>query len=217
MRRGAEVTSQPLKERVLDAIHNEGSPTRRVLRERELLRSIAALGVTLALFASSRGVRPGERPWSLLAATALGAAALAILINVLALGRGRSMLGRSAVLLWAVALGSPLALLAWKMGWTLHYDVLGPQRFGLRCLALSLAMGAAPFAVLLRSRRRSDPLHPSATGAAVGAAVGAMVWVLVDLWCPVGRPLHLLIGHVLPCLLLVVGGALLGRSWVALR
>jgi hypothetical protein len=44
-----------------------------------------------------------------------------------------------------------------------------------------------------------------------------MAWLLVDLWCPVGHFGHLLVGHVLPIALLVVGGALLGRRYVAVR
>lgn len=211
------MTPLELRHQVLSAVRSETSPTRAVHRARELLRLLAALAVTFAVFIASSGVRVGERPLSLLAATALGAAALAIVVNVIALGRGRSMLGRSKILLWGVAIVSPTALLAWKIGWTSHYAALGPTRAGLKCLCLSLAMGAPPFVVALMARRSSDPLHPGATGAAVGAAVGAMVWVLVDFWCPVGRPLHLLIGHVLPCLLFIVGGAIAGRRHVALR
>lgn len=101
--------------------------------------------------------------------------------------------------------------------WTAAFDALGPSRIGLKCLALSLAMAAAPMFVLLAARFRSDPLHPAATGAAVGAAVGAMAWVLVDLWCPVGHLPHLLIGHVLPIALLIAAGAVLGSRYLAVR
>jgi hypothetical protein len=211
------MTSSELKQRVLEAARKEASPTRAVVRQREVVHLLAALGVALAVFVSSRGVRVGDRPLALLAGTALGAAVLAAIIGTLALGRGRSMLGRSQQLLWSVAILSPAALLAWKIGWTARYDVLGPMRLGFRCLGLSLAMGTAPLAVLLATRRRSDPLHPTATGAAVGATVAAIAWVLVDLWCPVGYVRHLMIGHVLPCVLFIAAGALLGRRYVALR
>lgn len=211
------MTSWELKERVLRAAREEPSPTRAVVRERDLVRVIAALGVALTVFVVSRGVRVGERPLSLVVGTALGAAALATVIGGLALGRGRSMLGRTQSMLWAVAILSPAALLAWKVGWTAHYGVFGPMCAGFRCFGLSLGMGAAPFTTLLIARRRSDPLHPAGTGAAVGTAVAAFAWVLVDLWCPVGYVQHLLFGHVLPCFIFIVGGAVIGRSYVAVR
>jgi hypothetical protein len=47
--------------------------------------------------------------------------------------------------------------------------------------------------------------------------VGGLCWVLLDLWCPVGYPRHLLIGHVGPALVLAGIGAVLGRSLLAMR
>jgi hypothetical protein len=38
-----------------------------------------------------------------------------------------------------------------------------------------------------------------------------MSWVVLDLWCPVAYPRHLLIGHVGPALVLAMAGAILGR------
>ena len=60
-------------------------------------------------------------------------------------------------------------------------------------------------------------MHPRALGAAVATAIGASVWVLVDAWCPVGYPLHVLLGHVLPLVLLAAVGQWLGGRWLSVR
>ena len=52
--------------------------------------------------------------------------------------------------------------------------------------------------------------HPRVAGAAMGSAAGAVAWLLVDLWCPVGHPAHVLLGHVLPMLILTAVGAFAG-------
>ena len=205
------MSASDLRARVLAAVQREPSPPRAVVVAAELRRMGLALLVTFGVFVSVRGVRVGDRPLSLLAITALGAAAITLVVGGVALTRGRSMLGRSRTLLWSIAVATPIALLAWKLTWTARFDVLGPMRVGVKCLGLSLAMAASPMFVMLAGRVRSDPLHPAATGAAVGAAFGAMAWVLVDLWCPVGYLRHLLIGHVLPLALIIIAGALLGR------
>ena len=53
-------------------------------------------------------------------------------------------------------------------------------------------------------------MHPVTSGAASGVAAGAGAWAMIDLWCPVAYPPHLLLGHVLPIVLLTVVGAVLG-------
>ena len=101
----------------------------------------------------------------------------------------------------------------WKIS-SARADLLtwGSERIGLRCLRLSLAVAAAPFAALLAVRRGTDPLQPAVTGAVLGMASGAFAWVLVDLWCPVAYMPHLLLGHVLPIALLAIAGALAARA-----
>jgi hypothetical protein len=41
--------------------------------------------------------------------------------------------------------------------------------------------------------------------------------VLVEMWCPVVSPSHVLIGHILPVLVLAVLGALLGARLIAMH
>jgi hypothetical protein len=58
-------------------------------------------------------------------------------------------------------------------------------------------------------------VHPRAFGAALGAAGGFWAATLVDLWCPVGYPLHVVLGHALPTLVLAALGAAAGSRVLA--
>ena len=209
-----------LRARILASVAQEPSPTRRQHRWRTTLLFAAAAAIAVAVFAAFGGVRPHERPLPLLLGTAIGSAALAAAALAVAFGRGRSMLGRNRVLLATTAVLLPLTLLAWKAGVSALYEgmsVAWTGRPGLRCLGLCLAVGVAPLAAALHARRRSDPLHSGATGAAIGGACGLAAAVLVDLWCPVAHLPHLLLGHLLPIVLFALTGAALGAHLLALR
>jgi hypothetical protein len=121
--------------------------------------------------------------------------------------------------LLAAALLSTVGFVAWKYGVSWHYGLTErwPTRPGLRCLALSVSMGALPLCAALLSWRRARPLTPVATGAAFGAGAGLGSTVLVDLWCPVAYLPHLLLGHVLPILVLATLGGVLGSRLLAFR
>jgi hypothetical protein len=41
--------------------------------------------------------------------------------------------------------------------------------------------------------------------------------VLMDLWCPVAHPQHLLLGHLLPIAALAALGAWAGHRWLGLK
>jgi hypothetical protein len=145
---------------------------------------------------------------------AMGVAATAVW---LALGRGRSMLGRSRR--WLLCGGGliPVSLLAWKVGCSLAFGdamVAWPERPGERCLSLSLLVAAGPLLSFLAFRGRA-PVQPALNGAVMGFAAGGCAWVAVDLWCPVAYLPHLLVGHVLPLFVLAGAGALLGQALMA--
>ena len=142
--------------------------------------------------------------------TLLGSASVAGIATAIAVGRSRLMLGWSRRWLLAITVLTPLALLAWKLGWSAVFgDLDESPHLGDRCL--SMAMGAVPLALLAMTRRGEEPRHPGLLGAAMGVAVGACGWVLVDLWCPVAGPLHLLRGHLLPVVLLGLLGTAVGK------
>jgi len=209
-----------VRARILEAARREPSATRRTVVARGAVVLTVALALAVAIFVQLGAVRVTGRPSSLVLETALGATLLAAASAWLALGRGRSMLGRPRTWILVAVLAVPMALLAWKVGISALYEgmsVRWPDRIGYRCRTLSSAVAAAPLVALLFLRRRSDPSHPAATGAALGLAAGSLSWVLVDLWCPVAYLPHLLLGHVLPLVAVTIAGALLGRRLVALE
>ncbi len=227
--------SAELRARVLAAAAAEPSPTRAHLRRRNLLAGLVAAASGLGAFVvfaalESEGhllrfggdVAPHhylERSVGLVATSAGGALVVAMTAVWLALGRGRSMLGRSRRrLLWGGAL-VPISLLAWKVGSSIAFGaamVAWPERPGERCLALSLFVAAGPLLSFL-AIRRSTPVQPALNGAVLGFAAGACAWVAADLWCPVAYVPHVLLGHVLPLGVLAAAGALLGRALLAPR
>jgi hypothetical protein len=214
------ITEQDLRARILGAAGREPSPTRGEWRRRNALLFVLGAASALAVFLLGGGIRPFARPSSLLVATASGSLLLAALALSLALGRGRSMAGRSPRVLAATVVLLPVALILWKTGITALYDGMDlpwPTRPGFRCLALALAVGLAPLALALGARHRSDPVQPMATGAAIGAACGLAAAALVDLWCPVAHLPHLLLGHLLPIALLTVAGAIAGSALLAIH
>lgn len=124
-----------------------------------------------------------------------------------------------STLLWVI-LGMPLGILAWKLGWSAMYEgglAWDPSRPGFRCLGVSHLVGLPVLVSLLLSRRNTVPRHPRLAAGALGAAAGTVGAFLVDLWCPVGHPVHLLLGHLLPICSLTALGALLGWRVVLLR
>jgi hypothetical protein len=206
--------SARLRARTLELAKNQPSPTRSSVRTQRRLAVAALMAVPVAFFVAWGGIRMAPRPEALIEETALGAGMIALIAAVAAFGRGRSMLGRSRRVLLAVVILTPLALLSWKVAVSAaHPGMMAEwvERPGLRCLRLSCILSIVPLLGALVVLRRSDPVHPTLLGMAIGAAVGGSSWVLVDLWCPVAYVPHLLLGHVLPLVLAVGTGALLGR------
>jgi hypothetical protein len=160
-----------------------------------------------------------ERPVWLVVATVGGAIGVAATAVWLALGRGRSMLGRSRRWLLYGGVLIPVSLLVWKVSCSLAFGdamVSWPERPGERCLSLSLLVALGPLLSFLAIRRRA-PVQPALNGAVLGFAAGACAWVAVDLWCPVACVPHVLLGHVLPLFVLAGAGALLGQALLSLR
>jgi hypothetical protein len=214
------LTDQELRARILGAAAHEPSLTRGERRWQNAVLFVLGSAAALAIFILWGGVRPNGRPMSLLMTTASGSALLAALALTMALGQGRSMLGRSRRMLAATIVAMTMALILWKTGVSALFDgmnVAWPARPGFRCLALALAVGLVPLVLGLVGRRRSDPVHPAAAGAALGAAYGLAAATLVDLWCPVAHLSHLLVGHLLPVALLALVGAVAGSRMLAIR
>lgn len=207
-----------LQQRVFAAIAAEPSPARPAVSRMRTELLAGAILVSLSVFIATGGIRPTGRPAILMIATFAGAIAISAGAALLALRRGRSMLGRSAPVLVAIALATPLLLLAWKISVSALFSGMSepwPDRVGLRCLSVALLTGAAPFAAFVQLWRHTQPAHPRLTGLALGTAAGGMTWVLVDLWCPVAYFEHLLLGHVLPIAVFAALGAAAGSLLAA--
>jgi hypothetical protein len=211
--------SSGLKDRVLHQIAQQPAPTRREVHRSTAILFGCGISGALVIFFLEGGVRVTGRPALLMALTSLGTALIAGVAMWILFTRGRSMLGRPrALLVWAPVL-SAIGFLGWKYGISSLYGLTEkwPDRVGLRCLWLSVTLGALPLLAALLSWRRAASLTPVSTGAAFGAGAGLGSAVLVDLWCPVAYVPHLMLGHVLPIALLAALGGVLGTSLLRLR
>jgi hypothetical protein len=135
--------------------------------------------------------------------------------------RGRSMLGHPPMwrVLVAVLTPATLLILALVAGAMWPETQLGHDGWGdfVTCLVFTPLFAAGPLIAFTVLRRRSDPVAPGLSGAAIGAAAGAWGAVGITLHCKHVTPLHVAGGHVLPVVLIMLLGVLLGQQVVALR
>jgi hypothetical protein len=209
-----------LRAQLLERVGREHTPTRAQVARRQVVGTAVLVLIPALVFYLFGGVRASPRPPELVLETALGSAILAAGIAALGLRRGRSMLGRPRSWLIALVLLTPVALFTWRVLASSRYPdmmVQWVERPGLRCLLLSCSLSVAPLAGVLWMRRGQDPIQPHLSAAGMAAAIGAGTWVFVDLWCPVSYVPHLLLGHVLPLLLLITAGALVGGRLLSVR
>jgi hypothetical protein len=210
--------SADVKMNLLREVEGVPSSPRPVESKRAARLVAGSLLLSFIAFVAYGGVRITGRPPSLVIGTIAGTAIIAALAMWAMIGRGRAMVGRASTWLTAVAIVSPLALLAWKIVWSAQYEhgldrIDG--RVGFRCLGFTLTLGAFPLAALLFSRRGTDAVHPGRAGMGIGVALGLAAATLVDAWCPVAYVPHLLLGHVLPLVVLGAAGLWLGRKILA--
>jgi hypothetical protein len=215
------MVSQDLKEQLLDSVRSMPSPTRGSSRIGAWLILPSSCLVAAVLFFSFDGLHHGQgRPTWFYIASLVGWTAVAGLSLWAALSRGRSAVGRSGAWLFTICVGTPAVLFAMMYGFAVaepEVTLLHPERLGLKCLGLALAGAVFPMLGLMLVRRGSDPVHPAATGAALGAACGACAGVMVELWCPVGAPRHVAVGHILPIVVVAILGASVGSRFIAMR
>jgi len=206
-----------LRARILAAAAHAPSPTRREGQRSALVLVAVSIAIAAIGFELVGGfAHSAQRPLGITLAMSSGWMGAAALLTWLVLARGGSTLSRRPAWLGAAALLAPLALLVWMR---LFYSTYAEpyERVGYRCLGFTLVVAATPLAAFLRFRRGIEPRRPSVLGAAAGAACGAWAGVLVDLWCPLTAPAHALVGHVLPLVLLIGVGALLGHRLLGVR
>jgi hypothetical protein len=206
--------SPDAKRLLLEATRRIPSPTRQQARLRTWLVLPAATLVGIAMYFAFDGPRHGGgRAPALALAGTMSWTVVAALSTWVALGREPAASWRSRAALMAVAAGTPGVLFVLMLAFGLMQTdprLAHPEAIGFYCLGLTLAVGAVPLLLLLRIRRGSDPVHPATMGAALGSACGAFAGIFVEMWCPVARPPHVLLGHVLPIVVLALVGASLG-------
>jgi hypothetical protein len=210
-----------LKARILAQVADVPSRRRDEGRVSSWLVLPSSVIVASALYFAFDGPHHGQgRPLWFYVASTLGWTMVAALSVWGALGRGGSSLGRPRRWLVSVAVGTPAVLFAMMFAFAAvrpELAVLHAERLGLKCLGLTLAAGAFPLLALVQARQGSDPVHPFAAGAALGAACGASAGVMVEMWCPVAAPRHVLVGHIAPIAAMTILGALLGARVIAMR
>lgn len=213
------MNGEELRARTIAAARRHPSRTQGAFRTRAFVVMTSSVTLSLAIFFLAGGLRATGRPESLFVGTIAGALTVAVLATLTGVYRGRSMLPRPRWQLVLLVALVPCALFAWKVAWSARYPgmmVDWPERPGLRCFFLTLALGLGPLVSLLVLYRDSEAVRPGLVGAAIGIAVGAAAWVLLELWCPVAYPRHLVIGHVVPTLALAVFGGILGRRMMGM-
>jgi hypothetical protein len=189
-------------------------------------RVIAALGVAIALFllvvvgtseavyhriAAGLDIDPAhaaQLQWS--AALLL---LLTLIATVMALWRGKSGFGAGVSGLTMVAVLMAPVYAALTILLPVHADSVQPAEvaispWGTRCALIAGVVGFGVLACFTAALRRAVPVASTLRSAALGAAAGSWAGFAVFAFCPSGDRLHLLVGHVLPVIVLIVVGAL---------
>lgn len=209
-----------VRARVMAAVEGEPVVTRAIGARRRVVLAIVA-GVIFAA-ASFGAVRPGlgGRPPGYVGSLTLAWLLIGVAATWAGVTRGRSMLGRPVAWRVAVAVATPVALLAASLACGMVWPSapgddpgIGPH---LVCLFTTIGLALGPFALFFALRGANDPVRPHLTGAAIAAAAGAWGALGIELHCAITVPCHVLVGHVLPVALLGVAGMTAGW-FVALR
>jgi len=198
--------------RLLQAARAGGGPARsdRTLRLVGLV-AFAALAMLTALAAAGGPAHAEGRPAVVGSWVLAGSLALALAATWFTLPPRRSMLAPPRGQLLAVAFAVPVLVGAWLMFWHSAYE--DPfVRVGWKCMELTAATAPWPFLALVYASRRLEPRHPGHVGAALGSTAGAWAALMVNSWCPLSDPAHVLVGHVAPVVILSALGAVFG-AW----
>ncbi len=206
--------SSDLRARVLDEARAHPSPTRSALVKQRAVAAMIGL-VWICGFASFGRVRPDAAGVVVLAvwiAGALVASGYALFTPKSSLGRPRLALALLGPLVGAVVLSAAYVAAPILGGHSdAHHTGAG------LCWLLSMGIAVVPLALGLWVERRSDPIAPGASGAAIGAIAGAWGGVAMSFVCGRSEPAHVLAGHVLSLLAVVVLASVVGKRVLMLR
>ncbi len=139
---------------------------------------------------------------------------LTALSTLLVLWRGRRGFGAGIVgLSLTVALTAPVYAALTLLD-PIHQDSVVPggvtiSPWGTRCATISAIVGIGVMVAFAAALRHAVPVASRLRGAALGAAAGAWAGLAVFAFCPSGDRSHVLVGHLLPVLVLLLIGALM--------
>lgn len=218
----AKHDKKDLRAAILAAAKNEPSATRaEVSAHVRLVLTVAALGLAVVLFVLG-GVKLGDRPSSFVLHVALAWSAVAAACAVALLRRGPTGLGSPTSMLLGAGLAVAPLLAVSYLG--LHASDAAAIGHGHVhalahpvCFVMTLIFTVSPFAVFAALRRGADPVHPAATGAVAAAASAAVGGVAITLHCPLASDLHVLLGHALPAVVMLLVGFALGPRIFGVR
>ncbi len=216
-----------LRAHVYDAVSN-ASTTRPLPFGRTRARlvfaslSVPVLAVALGVTASKvvygyplAGLTMAVEHGPMLAAAVAASLVIACGASFIAISRGTSGLGPSAIMLALVTfIVAPLyAALILPMPLHTHQTASWPgiSAWGVRCFVVASLVAGGALAIFAGALRAAVPAAPHLRGAALGAAAGAWAGLAVLLFCPSGEQQHLLVGHVLPIIVATLGGIAVAR------
>lgn len=143
----------------------------------------------------------------MLLAVAITAASAALILSVP--GEEQSSLVR-----W-LPVTTALIVVVWGAGELVFAAVTGGTTgrvgFAWHCIVRTVAVGLVPGIVLLTMVRGAAPLRAAWAGLLALLATSAVGVLGTNMICPNDRPMHLLLWHVLPMLLIAAAGVALGR------
>jgi hypothetical protein len=211
------VPDPDLRSRVLAAAAASPAPTRKQARVAARVVLAASVAIAITIFEAVGGLKHGAgRPLGITLALAIGWTAVSGVLTWLVVGRRGSTMARWPLLVGAAVLVAPLLLFAWMH---LFYGTY-PEPYeavGWRCLRYTLFAAALPLAAFLVLRRAVEPRYPGVLGAGAGAACAAWAGAMIDIWCPLTNPMHVLVGHVAPLVGAILTGAVAGHFMLGVR
>jgi hypothetical protein len=178
-----------------------------------LLVAVASLGLAMTIMGVRRelGDAADQADFAvetvLLIITALSAAVGALAVSIPGAERTR-------LLRWLPVMAG-VATVVWAAGELAFASTTGAPAgrltFGWHCVYKTASVAAVPSVALFFMVRRAAPLHAAWAGFLAILATTAVGVLGANVICPYDRPLHMLVWHVAPLMLLAGLGAALGR------
>jgi hypothetical protein len=203
-----------LRERLLTATAQAPATPPGTWRRRVMASAALAFGWMAAIIAV-KGLRLDwdDLPVGSLAATIVALVGVAIGLSLLALARGRAMVGTATTALSIAVWGSLIVLFALVLALDPHgpstrqFPAMQPTVSHAAACGLMVGIVGAPLLGFgLMATRGLTIARPALTGACLGLGVATWAHAIVRVHCAVGGSGHAILGHLLPALPLMALG-----------